>query len=42
MQRQMNTKPWLKHYDEGVPYSLQPYPERALLDVVRVRQAPRQ
>lgn len=38
----MNTRPWLKHYDEGVPYSLQPYPERALLDVVSdtVRERP--
>ena len=27
-------KHWLKQYDEGVPHSLQPYPERTLLDVV--------
>jgi long-chain acyl-CoA synthetase len=26
--------PWLKSYDEGVPYSLEPYPEQTLLDVV--------
>jgi long-chain acyl-CoA synthetase len=26
---------WLKHYDEGVPHSLQPYPQRTLLDAVR-------
>jgi len=26
---------WLKSYDEGVPYSLKPYPEQTLLDVVR-------
>jgi len=26
---------WLKHYDKGVPASLQPYPERTLLDAVR-------
>jgi long-chain acyl-CoA synthetase len=34
--------PWLKNYDEGVPYSLQPYPEQTLLDVVSdtVRQRP--
>jgi len=34
--------PWLKHYDKGVPYSLQPYPEQTLLDVVSdtVRQRP--
>ena len=23
---------WLKHYDEGVPASVGPYPERTLLD----------
>ncbi len=26
--------PWLKRYNKGVPYSLKPYPERTLLDVV--------
>ena len=31
----MNTKPWLKHYDEGVPHSLQPYPQKTLLDIVK-------
>jgi long-chain acyl-CoA synthetase len=38
----METKVWLKHYDEGVPHTLQPYPERTLLDVVRdtARQRP--
>ena len=38
----MEEYPWLKHYDEGVPYSLQPYPEQTLLDVVRdtARQRP--
>ncbi|HEX6387547.1 MAG TPA: long-chain fatty acid--CoA ligase [Anaerolineae bacterium] len=38
----MSTKPWLKFYDEGVPATLQPYPERTLLDVVSdtVRQRP--
>jgi long-chain acyl-CoA synthetase len=25
---------WLKHYDSGVPHTLQPYPERTLVDVV--------
>jgi long-chain acyl-CoA synthetase len=30
----MNTKPWLKHYDKGVPHTLKPYPHRTLLDVV--------
>ena len=27
-------KKWLKHYDRGVPHTLQPYPERTLVDVV--------
>src|SRR5947199_245193 len=26
--------PWLTHYDEGVPQSLAPYPNRTLLDYV--------
>ena len=26
--------PWLKHYDPGVPHSLQPYPEITALDVL--------
>ena len=30
----MNKYPWLAHYDEGVPHTLKPYPERTLLDVV--------
>jgi long-chain acyl-CoA synthetase len=30
----MNSQPWFKHYDSGVPYTLAPYPERTLLDVV--------
>ncbi len=40
--RKMEEYPWLKHYDEGVPYSLQPYPEQTLLDVVSdtARQRP--
>lgn len=34
--------PWLKNYDEGVPHSLEPYPEETLLDVIHetVRQRP--
>ena len=28
----MSTQPWLAHYDKGVPASLQPYPNRTLLD----------
>src|SRR5208337_1972395 len=31
---QMKTMPWLKHYDEGVPYTLKPYPDSTLLDIV--------
>ena len=31
----MDKKPWLAHYDEGVPHTLKPYPERTLVDVVR-------
>jgi long-chain acyl-CoA synthetase len=40
--REMETRPWLEHYDEGVPHTLQPYPERTLLDVVSdtARQRP--
>ncbi len=30
----MNEKPWLKHYDQGVPHSLEPYPQKTLLDIV--------
>jgi len=26
---------WLKSYDEGVPYSLKPYPDQTLLDIMR-------
>jgi long-chain acyl-CoA synthetase len=35
-------KPWLGHYDEGVPHTLRPYPDRTLLDVVSetARQRP--
>ena len=31
----MRAKPWINHYDKGVPHSLQPYPEQTLVDVVR-------
>ena len=31
----MTDKPWLARYDSGVPHTLQPYPERTLVDVVR-------
>lgn len=30
----MVEKPWLRHYDAGVPESLKPYPEKTLLDYV--------
>ncbi|MFN8498708.1 MAG: AMP-binding protein [Anaerolineae bacterium] len=30
----MNQRPWLLHYDSGVPPTLEPYPRRTLLDVV--------
>jgi long-chain acyl-CoA synthetase len=35
-------KVWLKHYDEGMPYTLHPYPKRTLPDVVSeaARQRP--
>jgi len=38
----METKPWLKNYDIGVPHTLQPYPRSTLLDVVSdtARQRP--
>ena len=38
----MSKKTWLKHYDEGVPHTLRPYPECTLLDIVSdtVRQRP--
>ena len=30
----MKDKAWLENYDEGVPVTLKPYPEKTLLDVV--------
>ncbi len=30
----MEKTPWFKHYDEGVPRTLRPYPERTLLDYI--------
>jgi long-chain acyl-CoA synthetase len=30
----METKYWQKHYDEGVPHTVHPYPEGTLLDVL--------
>ena len=31
----MRAKPWIQHYDKGVPHTLHPYPEETLVDVVR-------
>lgn len=38
----MIEKPWLKHYEPGLPHTLQPYPQCTLLDVMRdtVQQRP--
>jgi len=38
----METKVWLKQYDDGVPHTLQPYPARTLIDLVSdtARQRP--
>lgn len=38
----MTTKPWLRHYDEGVPPTLKPYTRCTLLDVLTytMRQRP--
>ena len=37
----METRPWLRHYDAHVPHSLEPYPERPLVDIVRLTAAER-
>lgn len=37
----MNSRTWFKHYDKGVPYTLAPYPERTLIDVVSESAAQR-
>ena len=34
-------KPWLQHYDDGVPATLAPYPQKTLVDVVRETAAER-
>ena len=31
----MASKPWLEHYDRGVPHTLHPYPDKTLVDIVR-------
>ncbi|MBM3161837.1 MAG: long-chain fatty acid--CoA ligase [Chlorobi bacterium] len=30
-----NARPWFRHYDSGVPHTLEPYPEHTLVDIVR-------
>ena len=37
----MLPRPWLQHYDPGVPHTLAPYPERTMLDEVRATAAER-
>jgi long-chain acyl-CoA synthetase len=34
-------RPWLAHYDDGVPATLAPYPEKTLVDVVQASAAER-
>jgi len=34
-------RPWLRHYDDGVPATLAPYPQKTLVDVVRETAAER-
>ncbi len=34
-------RPWLEHYDDGVPATLAPYPDKTLVDVVRETAAER-
>ena len=31
----MERKPWLKFYDPGVPHSLEPYPQKTPIDIMR-------
>ena len=31
----MRAKPWIRHYDKGVPHTLHPYPEETLVDILR-------
>lgn len=30
-----SARPWIHHYDKGVPHTLEPYPEHTLVDIVR-------
>src|SRR3989454_6480070 len=34
-------RPWLEHYDNGVPATLAPYPEQTLVDIVKATAAER-
>ncbi len=34
-------RPWLEHYDDGVPATLAPYPEQTLVDIVKASAAER-
>lgn len=36
-----NVRPWIRHYDKGVPHTLEPYPEHTLVDIVRSAAADR-
>src|SRR5512138_2905905 len=42
MEPTMSDFPWFKHYEPGLPHTLQPYPDCTMLDVVRdtVRERP--
>jgi long-chain acyl-CoA synthetase len=31
----MRAKPWIRHYDKGVPHTLHPYPEKTLVDFLQ-------
>src|SRR5919106_2336317 len=31
----MQTRPWLRHYDSGIPETLAPYPQTTLVEVIR-------
>ncbi len=37
----MSVRPWIAHYDEGVPPTLEPYPLHTLVDIARGRSAER-
>ena len=31
----MRAKPWIRHYDKGVPHTLHPYPEETLVNFLQ-------